>query len=116
MTETLTLNDCPSLTGAAAKRVRAIADKLGQPARLRLSVDGGGCSGFTYRFDLDNAMDGDDDAVTQTDGVALVVDGTSLDLLRGSVVDFVESLGGSSFKVSNPSAVAGCGCGTSFSV
>lgn len=103
------------LTSSAAARVRAIADRQGKPARLRLAVDGGGCSGFTYRFEMADSV-GDDDVLTATDGVELVVDSISLDLVRGSAIDFVESLGGTSFKVTNPNAAAGCGCGASFAV
>ena len=114
MADTPTL-DLVSLTPSAAARVRAIADKQGAPARLRLSVEGGGCSGFTYKFGMADGVE-PDDSVTETDGVALVVDPMSLDLLRGSAVDFVESLGGKSFQVTNPNASAGCGCGSSFAV
>ena len=104
------------LSPAAAARVRWIADRKGQAeAALRLSVDGGGCSGFTYRFDLADSIDADD-IVTETDGVKLVVDPVSIDLVRGCTVDFVDSLGGSSFKVENPNAASGCGCGSSFSI
>lgn len=115
MAETLPINDCPTLSASAAERVRVIGEKLGQPARLRLSVDGGGCSGFTYNFAMADSVE-DDDSLSETDGVALVIDSISIDLLRGSVVDYVESLGGSSFQVTNPNATAGCGCGSSFAV
>jgi iron-sulfur cluster assembly accessory protein len=104
-----------TLTPAAARRVGWIADRQGKPAILRLTVEGGGCSGFQYRFDLTGAAEGDD-LVSETDGVRLVVDPVSLDLVSGSVVDFVESLGGAAFKVENPNATAGCGCGSSFGV
>ena len=104
-----------TLTTSAAKRVAAIATRQSKPAILRLSVDGGGCAGFTYKFDLADAPDADD-MVAETDGVRLVVDAVSLDLLRGSAVDFVEDLGGASFRVTNPNAASGCGCGSSFSV
>jgi len=104
-----------SLTSAAAKRVDWIARRQGKPAILRLSVEGGGCSGFQYRFDLTDMAD-NDDAVSETDGVRLVVDPVSLDLVAGSTVDFVESLGGAAFKVENPNAAAGCGCGSSFGI
>ena len=109
MSETLTL------TPAAAKRVAWIAEKQTKPAILRLSVEGGGCSGFQYKFDLADAPEGDD-LVSETDGVKLVVDPVSLDLIGGSVVDFVESLGGAAFRVENPNAAAGCGCGSSFGI
>jgi iron-sulfur cluster assembly accessory protein len=103
------------LTQSAAKRVAWIAKRQSRPAILRLAVDGGGCAGFTYKFELADAQ-ADDDAVAETDGVKLVVDPVSLDLVRGSAVDFVEDLGGASFKVTNPNAASGCGCGSSFSV
>lgn len=103
-----------SLTENAAKRVAWIAERQSKPAILRLAVDGGGCAGFTYKFEL--AEQADDDAVAETDGVKLVVDPISLDLLRGSAVDFVEDLNGAAFKVLNPNAQSGCGCGSSFSV
>lgn len=109
MAETLTL------TSAAAKRIGWIAERQGKPPILRLTVEGGGCSGFQYRFDLAEATE-TDDAVSETDGVRLVVDPISLDLVEGSVVDFVESLGGAAFKVENPNATAGCGCGSSFGI
>ena len=104
-----------TLTPAAAKRVAWIAEKQAKPAILRLSVEGGGCSGFQYKFDLADTTEGDD-AISETDGVRLVVDPISLDLVAGSVVDFVESLGGAAFKVENPQAAAGCGCGSSFGI
>lgn len=103
------------LTPAAAKRVAFIAERQGKPAILRLSVDGGGCAGFQYKFGLADAAHAED-AVAERDGVALVVDPVSLDLVRGSAVDFVDSLGGSAFRVTNPNAASGCGCGTSFSI
>ena len=103
------------LTENAAKRVAWIAERQSKPAILRLAVDGGGCAGFTYKFELADAADADDE-VPDTDGVKLVVDPISLDLVRGSAVDFVEDLGGAAFKVTNPNAQSGCGCGSSFSV
>ena len=104
-----------ALTPAAAARVATIAAKQAKPAILRLSVDGGGCSGFQYRFGFADSVEGDD-TVAEVDGVRLVVDSVSLDLVRGARVDYVESLGGAAFKVDNPVAASGCGCGTSFSV
>ena len=103
------------LTPSAAARVAAIAARQGKPAILRLAVEGGGCSGFQYRFGLADEVESDDLQVEQ-DGVKLVVDAVSLDLVRGSAVDYVEDLGGSAFKVTNPNAASGCGCGSSFSV
>jgi len=104
-----------ALTPAAAARVAAIAAKQSKPAILRLSVEGGGCSGFQYKFGFADAVEADD-TVAELDGVQLVVDSVSLDLVRGAQVDFVDSLGGAHFNVTNPNAASGCGCGTSFSV
>lgn len=104
-----------ALTPAAAARVAAIATKQGKPAILRLAVDGGGCSGFQYRFGFADTPE-PDDAVVETAGVRLVVDSVSLDLVRGCSVDYVESLGGAAFRVENPNAASGCGCGSSFSI
>ena len=92
-----------------------IARKQGRPAILRLSVEGGGCSGFQYRFALTDQPE-DDDSISRTGEATLVVDPISLELVSGSTVDFVESLGGSAFKVENPNAAAGCGCGSSFGI
>lgn len=103
------------LTENAAARVAFIAQKQGKPAILRLSVEGGGCSGFQYRFGLADSIEAED-LVSETSGVKLVVDPMSLDLLDGSAVDYVESLGGAAFRVTNPNAASGCGCGASFSV
>jgi len=103
------------LSPSAAARVAAIASKQGKPAILRLSVEGGGCSGFQYKFGLADETD-DGDTRVETDGVALVVDPVSLDLVAGCTVDYVESLGGAAFRVENPNASAGCGCGSSFAV
>ena len=111
------MSDTPEvqLTEAAAARVAAIAARQGKPPILRLAVDGGGCAGFQYRFGLADNVESEDTA-TVRNGVTLVVDGISLDLVRGSAVDYVESLGGASFQVTNPNAASGCGCGTSFSI
>ena len=113
-TEVISMTDI-SMTPNAARRVAEIATKLGKDPVLRLSVEGGGCSGFQYRFGLADSIEADD-IQAQGEGASLVVDPISLDLVRGSAVDFVESLGGKSFKVTNPQAQAGCGCGSSFSV
>lgn len=104
-----------TLSPSAAARVAAIAARQGKPAMLRLSVEGGGCSGFQYKFGLAEAVEGDD-IVADADGVTLLVDPVSLELVQGSTVDYVESLGGSAFQVVNPQAASGCGCGSSFSV
>lgn len=104
-----------TLSPSAAARVATIAAKQGKPAILRLSVEGGGCSGFQYKFGLDEAAEADD-LIVEQNGVTLLVDPMSLELVAGSVVDYVESLGGAAFKVENPQAASGCGCGSSFSV
>jgi iron-sulfur cluster insertion protein len=104
-----------TLTESAAKRVAWIAERQAKPAILRLAVDGGGCAGFTYKFELADSPESDD-TVAETDGVKLVVDPMSLELVKGSAVDFVEDLGGAAFRVTNPNAQSGCGCGSSFSV
>jgi iron-sulfur cluster assembly accessory protein len=82
---------------------------------LRVSVQGGGCSGFQYKFDVDRAQ-GDDDVTVVRDGVTVLIDQVSLQYLAGSEIDFVDDLIGASFKVNNPKAKASCGCGTSFSL
>jgi iron-sulfur cluster insertion protein len=104
-----------TLSPSAAARVAAIASKQAKPAILRLEVEGGGCSGFQYKFGLADAAESDD-MIAETDGVRLVVDPVSLELVAGCVVDYVESLGGAAFRVENPNAASGCGCGSSFSV
>ena len=103
------------LSPSAAARVAAIAERQGKPAILRLAVEGGGCAGFSYRFGLADEVEAED-LVAVRDGVTLVVDEMTHDLVRGGEVDFVESLGGAAFQVRNPNAASGCGCGSSFSI
>ncbi|MBX6322596.1 MAG: iron-sulfur cluster insertion protein ErpA [Rhodospirillaceae bacterium] len=104
------------ISDSAARRIAALAAAEGNPAvMLRLSVSGGGCSGFQYGFSLDDTLQ-EDDVTFERDGARLVVDSVSLDLLGGAEVDFVEDLGGSSFQVRNPNAKSSCGCGNSFSI
>ena len=105
-----------SLTASAAKRVATlIAQDGGSGLMLRVSVSGGGCSGFQYGFSVDDAVNADD-RTFERDGVTLVVDEVSLDLLAGSEVDYVEELIGASFQIKNPQATSSCGCGSSFSI
>lgn len=105
-----------SLTASAAKRVKELKAQENLPqAFLRLAVSGGGCSGFQYGFSFDEALQ-PDDRTFERDGVTLVVDETSLDLVKGAEVDFVEDMMGASFQVKNPNAASSCGCGNSFSV
>ena len=110
-----TLADDIALTPAAARRVAWIAERQGKPAILRLSVEGGGCSGFQYKFGLADAP-GPGGAVAETEGVGRSVDDMGRGRGRGCSVDFVDNLGGAHFTVENPNAASGCGCGSSFSV
>lgn len=113
-----TLADARSLTisDSAARRIAFLIQQDGRPdLMLRLSVSGGGCSGFQYGFTFDDSQTADDH-VFEKDGVKLVTDDASLDLLSGSMLDFVEDLMGSAFQVKNPNATASCGCGSSFAV
>jgi iron-sulfur cluster insertion protein len=104
------------LSESAARRVAALAKAEGKPGlMLRITVSGGGCQGFQYGFSFDEAA-GAEDRVFERDGVRLVTDETSLDLLAGAEVDFVEDLMGAYFQVKNPNAASSCGCGTSFSL
>lgn len=103
-----------TVSDAARSRVRALVRGAGNPAlRLRLSVEGGGCSGFRYGFTLDDTAAADD-TVLDRDGVALVVDHASLQYLAGAELDYVEAVAGAHFVVRNPNATATCGCGSSF--
>jgi iron-sulfur cluster assembly accessory protein len=104
-----------TVTERAARRISEIVQ--GDPSRpiLRISVEGGGCSGFQYKFDLVKDRDGDD-LVVERDGATVVVDPVSMAYMEGSQLDFVDELIGSSFKITNPNATASCGCGTSFSI
>lgn len=108
-----------TLTDSAVARVAELlaAEKAnGEGAMmLRVYVNGGGCSGFTYGFSFDDAV-GDDDSVFEIEGITVVSDDASLDLIGGSRLDWVEGLGGASFQLTNPNATAQCGCGASFSV
>ena len=104
-----------TLTPAAARRLHAIGEAEGHPVMLRVAVDGGGCSGFQYRFDLVDQAEPDDLKV-ERDGAAAVVDLSSLDLIRGSEIDFADELAAAEFRVRNPNAKSSCGCGVSFSI
>jgi len=104
-----------TVTASAAKRIAfLIAQEGGDSLFLRVSVSGGGCSGFQYAFGFDDEVRADDRVFEHT-GIRVVVDETSLDLLGGAEIDFVEDLIGASFQVRNPNATASCGCGSSFS-
>jgi iron-sulfur cluster assembly accessory protein len=104
-----------TMTERAARRIGEILKAEPSGAMLRLSVLGGGCSGFQYKFDVDRAK-AEDDVTIDRDGITVLIDQVSLQYLVGSEIDFVEGLIGASFKVNNPQAKASCGCGTSFSL
>jgi iron-sulfur cluster insertion protein len=104
-----------TLSKSAAERIVSLARTEGRPLMLRVAVDAGGCSGFSYRFDLVDAAE-DDDVRIERDGAAAVVDVISMAVLKGSEIDFVEELAASEFRVKNPNAKSSCGCGVSFSV
>ena len=111
-----TKNTGVELTNRAALRIAEIRDIEGNPAlMLRLEVLGGGCSGFQYKFELDDILK-NDDKVFENGETKLVIDDASLGLLEGSIIDFKEDLGASFFAVSNPNASTNCGCGASFSI
>ncbi len=100
---------------AAAKRVAQILAKEPEMNALRVSVEGGGCSGFSYKFDLTEDQQ-EDDLVLKSEGAKVLIDPISLNYMGGSVIDFVDDLMGRSFQIKNPNATASCGCGTSFSI
>ena len=109
------MSDPVTVTERAAKRIAEIVAGEAAARALRVSVEGGGCSGFQYKFDLvpDAA---DDDTILERAGAKVVIDQVSLGFLAGSEIDFVDDLIGASFRVNNPKATASCGCGTSFSL
>lgn len=105
-----------SVSDSAVKRIAFLVEQeAGDGLFLRVSVSGGGCSGFQYGFTFDDEVRAEDQ-VFERDGVKVVVDETSLDLMGGAEIDFVEDLIGASFQIRNPMATASCGCGSSFSV
>ena len=115
---TLPATDDIAISASAVRRIAALIAAEGggdDQLRLRVSVSGGGCSGFQYGFSLDNQQN-DDDRIVERDGVGVLIDEVSLELLKGSQLDFVEDLIGSYFVVKNPNASSTCGCGSSFSL
>jgi iron-sulfur cluster assembly accessory protein len=111
----LAMTTSVNITERAARRIGQILRSEGDGAMLRISVEGGGCSGFQYKFDVDRSRAEDDLVISREDAVVLV-DPASVPFLAGSEVDFVDDLIGASFRVVNPNATASCGCGTSFSI
>ncbi len=104
-----------TVTERAARRIGEILGREPPGTMLRLSVEGGGCSGFQYKFDMDRAQ-AEDDILIHRDGAVVLIDRVSLGYLAGSEIDFVDDLIGASFRVNNPQAKASCGCGTSFAL
>jgi iron-sulfur cluster assembly accessory protein len=104
-----------TMTASAARRIAKVLEKDPGKIALRISVEGGGCSGFSYRFNLVDTQTADDTAITR-DGATVLIDSVSLPFMDGSVIDFVDDLMGQSFQIKNPNATSSCGCGTSFSV
>ena len=104
-----------TLSDRAVTRIAQILAKEPAGSMLRVAVNGGGCSGFQYDFDIVRASSPDDIAI-ERGGVRVLIDPVSLDFLKGSEIDFANELIGSAFKIKNPNATSSCGCGTSFSV
>ncbi len=104
-----------TLSESAARRLKSLAPAGGVPPKLRVSVRGGGCSGFQYEFALVDATE-PGDLLVEHDGAAAVIDDVSVPFLKGSVVDFVDELAGAEFRIRNPNAKSSCGCGVSFSI
>ncbi len=113
MTETETAS--VTLSERAAKRIVKILSREPGGTALRISVSGGGCSGFQYGFDLDATRTADD-VIVERDGAVVLIDSVSLPYMGGSEIDFIDDLIGQSFQIHNPNATASCGCGTSFSI
>ena len=103
------------LTERAARRIGEILKDEPAGAMLRVSVEGGGCSGFQYKFDFDHARS-DDDLVLTGDGATVLIDPVSVQYMAGAEIDFVDDLIGASFRINNPNAASSCGCGNSFSI
>lgn len=110
-----TMTNVVTLSDRAARRIGEILAAETAGAMLRISVEGGGCSGFQYKFDIERAR-ADDDLVLARDGATVLIDPVSVQFMAGAEIDFVDDLIGASFKINNPVAAASCGCGTSFSV
>lgn len=109
------MSEAVAVTERAASRIKEILAVEPGKSALRVSVNGGGCSGFQYGFELEN-MRNDDDLVIERNGATVLIDSTSLVYLSGSEIDFVDDLIGQAFKIKNPNATSSCGCGTSFSI
>jgi iron-sulfur cluster assembly accessory protein len=115
MKESFRMAAAVTITERAARQIGQILKSEGDGAKLRISVEGGGCSGFQYKFDVERDQAADD-LVIERDSAVVLVDPASAPFLAGSELDFVDDLIGASFRVNNPNATASCGCGTSFSI
>ena len=106
-----------SLSISASNRIGFLLNKRNdQNIKLRISVEGGGCSGFQYKYQFVQDEPGDDDVFISENGARVLIDSISLELVKGSILEYIEDLNGSYFKMKNPNAASGCGCGNSFSV
>lgn len=110
------MNHIIYISDSAAARIGYLLGTEPEGSRLRVSVLGGGCSGFQYHFEFDANPLADDDKLFEKDGAAVIVDETSLELLHESMIDYVETLGAAAFEIKNPQAAASCGCGNSFAI
>lgn len=117
MTDTAThsIDGSVTMSESAARQINAIMAKQGVDRYLRVAVEGGGCSGFSYKFDFADERN-DDDLLIERDGAKILIDEMSLEFLGGSEIDYSRELIGAAFKINNPNARANCGCGTSFSI
>lgn len=116
MTEAAVTSNNVVLTDRAARRIGRILGKQGEGTVLRITVAGGGCSGFQYEYNLVKEAPGADDLVLSKDNATVLIDSLSLEFMGGAEIDYVDDLIGQSFQIRNPNAVAGCGCGTSFAL
>lgn len=103
------------ISDSAVKRISNLLKNEDEGARFRVQVEGGGCNGFQYKFDFDKNKN-DDDMIIEKDGIAVIIDNTSIELLKGSIINYIETLGFAHFEIKNPNAASSCGCGNSFSV
>jgi iron-sulfur cluster assembly accessory protein len=116
MTDSSVASNDVVMTDRAARRIGRILSKEPEGSALRISVSGGGCSGFQYEYNIVQEGASDDDLVLHRDGALVFIDSLSLEFMTGAEIDFVDELIGQSFQIKNPNAVASCGCGTSFAV
>lgn len=109
------MDELLQISDSAVKRINHLLKDEAEGSRMRIAVEGGGCNGFQYKFDFDTSKNADD-KIFERDGVAVVIDETSLELVKGSMLNYVETLGFAHFEIKNPQAASSCGCGNSFSV